>query len=125
MKSNEARSASLVSSGFSVLPSSPLISLFFYPFQLSFPSVLLFLGLPFSRFSPGFSLSPYRASPFLLWFFVWVSAGVFPRFLVLFSPIPPPVGCDSLFFYKAKIGGNDRPPKCPVTEPLSAFNDET
>jgi len=30
-----------------------------------------------------------------------------------------------LSFYKTKIGGNGRPPKCPVTDPLSAFNDET
>jgi hypothetical protein len=36
----------------------------------------------------------------------------------------PAVGYDSLSFYKAKIGGNGRPPKCPVTDPLSAFNAE-
>ncbi|KAG6736699.1 hypothetical protein POTOM_060413 [Populus tomentosa] len=40
-------------------------------------------------------------------------------------PKIPPVGCDSFSFYKAKIGGNGQPPKCPVTGLLSAFNAET
>jgi hypothetical protein len=43
-------------------------------------------------------------------------------FFVLFSS---PLFCDSFSFYKTKIGGNGRLPKCRVTDPLSTFNDET
>jgi hypothetical protein len=67
--------------------------------------------------------------PWVLFFLCFRSQFFLPLFLFRFLPVlffvsPPLVGYDSLSFYKAKIGGNGRPPKCPVTDPLSAFNAE-
>ena len=110
------------------VPSSPLISLppstvfYFVHFvcvlgtkaklgTLAFCS-FLFLVCAFDPLAPGSFFPVFWL--FFLWFFVPFSV-----------PNPPLVGCDSLSFYKAKIGGNGRPPKCPVTDPLIAFNDGT
>jgi hypothetical protein len=105
------------------------------PIVLSF-SLYIFFALVFyfvlsSCFWVDFSglLGAFRSFFFVLGFsFVCVLLGFFPLscpffflvyagFLLRFSPLFSP-------FYKAKIGGNGRPPKCPVTDPLSAFNAE-
>jgi hypothetical protein len=85
---------------------------------------LCFLGFCFSAHLVFFVLPP------VLWFlhfglsfsfFFSAPSLFFGRSQFFFFS---PVGYDSLSFYKAKIGGNGRPPKCPVTDPLSAFNAE-
>jgi hypothetical protein len=62
----------------------------------------------------------------VLWFFVLCLSQFFFRSQSLRLSVLPSsfVGYDSLSFYKAKISGNGRSPKCPVTDPLSAFNAE-